>query len=230
VRARKLIQRHKVLLILAAALLLLGIHHYVRLSVSPASSPLASTSMASAVPRPVAPSLVPVDPPRQPDALQVRESANRAISGVATPAIRYAPAHIELSTSEVIGSGQPYELVIGMQPPSNIGWLVFTVSVDPQMLQLRSVLGGDGSGVEAPPSFLTEDGRATGQTTIAIDLSNAMPGNSDGRIASVQFEALAAGTATVVISDLAISDLSGRTIPYAASPLTAQAEVLSRPL
>jgi hypothetical protein len=227
VRACKLIQRRKLLFLLIAVLLLLGIDHYVGLSVSPTSSPLAPPSMPSTVPRPVAPSLV--DPPRQSDALQVRESADRATSGVAAPGSHYAPVHIELSTGEIIGLGQPYELVVRMDPPRSIARLAFTVSVDPQMLRLRSVRGGDSSSVDAS-GFITEDGPETGQSTIAIDLSNAMPENGYGRIAVVQFEALASGTAAIIISDLAISDLAATTIPYTASSLTAQVEVLSGPL
>jgi hypothetical protein len=101
--------------------------------------------------------------------------------------------------------------------------------VDPQMLRALSVRGGDSSSVNAS-GFILEDGPGTGQTTIRMDLSNAMLENGGGRIAVVQFEALAPGTVTIVISDLAISDAAGTTIPYAASSLTVQAEVLSGPL
>jgi hypothetical protein len=63
-----------------------------------------------------------------------------------------------------------------------------------------------------------------------MDLSNATLENGGGRIAVVQFEALKPGTVTITILDLAISDLAGTTIPYVASSLTAQAEVLSGPI
>jgi len=148
---------------------------------------------------------------------------------VAAPASRYAPARIELSTAEIVGFGQPFELVVSMDPPRSIARLAFTVSVDPQMLRVRSVRGGDSSSVDAS-GFITEDGPATGQTTIRMDLSNAMLENGGGSIAVVQFEALEPGTVTITISDLAISDLAGTTIPYAASSLTAQAEMLSGPI
>lgn len=228
-RARKLIQRRSVLLLLTVALLLLGIHRYAALSVSPTSESVgAPSNVPSMVPRPVAPSLV--EAPRQTDASGVRESAGRVASDVAAPARRDAPAHIELSTFEVVGLGQPYELVVRMDPPRSIGRLAFTVSVDPQMLRIRTVRGGDGNTVDASSSFTFGDGPATHRTTIEIDLSNAMPENGEGSIAVVQFETLEPGTATMIISDLAISDLAGNPIPYAASSLAAQAEVLSGPI
>ena len=222
----KLIQRRNVLLLVIAALLVLGIHHYAGLSVSPTSSPVAAPSMQSKVPRPVAPS--PTDP-RQSEALQIRESAGRATSGVAVPGSAYAPVRIEVSTGEIVGLGQPYELVVRMDPPRRATRLSFTVSADPGMLRVRSVRGGDSSNVDAS-GFIIEDGPASGQTTIRMDLSNAMLGNGGGSMAVVQFEALAPGTVTIVISDIAISDAAGTTIPSAASSLTVQAEVLSGPL
>ena len=152
------------------------------------------------------------------------------MSGLPPTASRYAVTQIELGTGDVVALGQPCELVIRINPPRNIGRLVFTVSVDPHVLGLRGVNRGDGSSVEASFLVITPDVPATGQTTIQMDLSNAIPENWDGSIAIVQFEALAAGTATMTISDLAMSDLAGIMIPYAAPSLAAQAEVLSGPI
>ena len=224
-RARKLIKRTRALLLLTAALMLYGIYHYADLNTLPPASSVAAPSTQLKVRGPRAPALV--DAPRQTDASEVRESADHVMSGLASPASRGASARIELSTDEVVGVGQPYELVVRMDPPRHIGRMAFTVSVDPQMLEILSVRAGGPSSVDASSNFILEEGPATGQTTITMDLSNAIPENNDGAIASVQFEVLASGTASVVISDLAMSDVSGRTIPYAASSLTAQAEVSS---
>jgi hypothetical protein len=96
------------------------------LNVSPTSSPVAALSIVpSKDPRAVAPSLA--DAPRQTDATQVRDSAGRATSDVAAPASRYALAHLELSTGDVVGLGHRYELVVRMDPPRSIGRPAFTV-------------------------------------------------------------------------------------------------------
>ena len=169
------------------------------------------------------------DAARQADTPRVRESTG-ATFDVAALASRHAPAHIELSTGEVVGLGQPYDLVVRMHPPRNIGRLAFTVSMDPQLLRVRTVRGGDGSPMDALSRFIPHDGPTTHQATIAMDLSNAILGDGDGSIAVVQFETLEPGTAIMIVSDLTISDLAGSPIPYAASSLTAQTEVLSGPI
>jgi hypothetical protein len=65
---------------------------------------------------------------------------------------------------------------------------------------------------------------------VTVRIETAVQARKLMRRRTLFFPALAPGTATIVISDLAIVDPAGAPVPYAATSLTAQAEVLSGPL
>ena len=123
--------------------------------------------------------------------------------------------------------GQPCDVVLRADSPALVGQVAFTVSTDPRTFRLQSVRRGEANGAESPgaPTFIAEGAPGSGESIIRTGLSSGSRDN--GSLAILQFEALAAGTVTIVISDLVITDPAGRAIASEASPLRAEAEVLS---
>jgi len=94
------------------------------------------------------------------------------------------------------------------------------------MLRLQSVRRGNSDG-DHGPAFITEGTPQSGEFIIRLGPASGSGDDRDGSVATLQFEALAAGSVTIGIADLVITDPAGAVIPSEASRLTAEAEVLS---
>jgi hypothetical protein len=214
----------RLLCLLLAVLLLLGIREYVGSRVSRPSSAPQAASIPSTHPGPAEPAspVVATNSGVSPGAQPGRDSTQgRAASW--SPA---KPVHAGLSTCGIAAVGQPCDIVVRADAPFVIGQLAFTVSADPRMLRLQSVAGGGWNGGHAP-TFITEGAPGSGDFIIRLELPSGGGDNRDGSLATLQFEALAAGTVTIGVSDLTITDPSGRLVAADAASLTTEAEVLS---
>ena len=114
---------------------------------------------------------------------------------------------------------------------AGVGEISFTVQFDPNVLQVRAGTEGDwaaGAGVDTH-SFAAEISDEGDRVQIRRAVSDQRAGMAGGSVAIVQFQAVAPGTTSVMITDVVVKDLAGRSMASAVSASNLQMTVDSVP-
>jgi hypothetical protein len=145
-----------------------------------------------------------------------------ATTGFAVPVTVTAPQKVLV--------GEINDLVVSVGANAGFGEIGFTVHFDPDVLQVRAgTQGGWAVAVGANPRFSAEISGAEDRVQIRSVASNPRAGLAGGSIATVQFQALATGTTTVLITDVVVKDSAGRSMVPAVSASNLQVSVESVP-
>lgn len=126
--------------------------------------------------------------------------------------------------------GETHELVVAVGSNAGIGEIGFTVQFDPDVLQVRAGTEGDWAahaGVEA--RFAVEISSAEDRVHIRTHLAGRASGGAGGSVALVQFQAVAPGATSVMVSDVTVSDRAGNALPFTLSPSSLPVTATSLP-
>jgi Cohesin domain len=126
--------------------------------------------------------------------------------------------------------GEMNDLVVGVGANAGVEEITFTVQFDPHVLQVRAGTEGDWA-VDAGRNarFGAEISDKEDRVRIRSTASGRGVGIAGGSVATVQFQAVAPGTTSVMITDVVLKDLAGRSIPSAVSQSNLQIAVDSVP-
>ena len=126
--------------------------------------------------------------------------------------------------------GEMNDLVVSIGANAGFSEVGFTVQFDPDVLQVRAgTQGGWAVAVGVNPRFEVEISGAEDRVRIRSAISGQRAGLEGGSVATVQFQALATGTTSVLISDVVVKDSSGRSMLPAVSASNLQVTVDSVP-
>lgn len=126
--------------------------------------------------------------------------------------------------------GEMNDLVIGVGANADVNEISFTVQFDPNVLQVRAGTEGawtDGAGLNA--RFAAEISDAGDRVRIRSAVAGQWVAIAGGSVAIVQFQAVAPGTTSVLITDVAVKDLAGRWMASAVPASNLQMTVDSVP-
>lgn len=185
------------------------------------------------------------NPPARPNALPVgsaapfdwMKTAAPAAMQVAPmprqPAAKALPAPITVAVAQKLLVGEMGELSIVLDANAGIGEIGFTVQFDGNALQARAVTEGNwaaGAGVGA--RFVADISGAEDRVQIHSVVSGRRLAGVPPSVAIVQFQAVAPGISTVLISDVTVKNLEGNPMPVllSSSNLQVSAESLPPPL
>jgi hypothetical protein len=135
---------------------------------------------------------------------------------------------ITVAAPQKLFVGEMHDLVVGAN--AGINEISFTVQFDPNVLQGRAGTEGDrtaGVGVDAR-SFAVEISDAGDRVQIRSAVSGQR-GMTGGSVALVQFQAVAPGTTSLLITDIVVKDLAGTPLASTGSALHLQMTVESAP-
>jgi hypothetical protein len=176
----------------------------------PAGSPAPLEPQMQAPATPTAASPVPLPEPPS------------AKTGLAVPIAVQAPQRVLV--------GETNDVVVSVGANAGFGEIGFTVQVDPDVLQVRAgTQGGWAVAVGVNPRFEAEISGAEDRVQIRSIVSGQRAGLAGGSVATVQFQALAPGTTSVLITDVVVKDSSGRSMMPALSASNLQVTVDSLP-
>ena len=133
-----------------------------------------------------------------------------ATTGFAIPITVAAPQKLKV--------GEMNELVVAVGANAGVNEISFTVQFDADVLQVRA--GAEGSWAEGPgldARFAAEVSETGDRVQIRSAVSGQRIGVAGGSVAIVQFQAVAPGTTSIVITDVVVKDLAGRSIASAVS-------------
>lgn len=130
-------------------------------------------------------------------------------------------APITVSAPSIVQVGSPYEVVVSLGENTGVSEIAFTARFDPNVLRASAGAKGDwGSGPGLDDRFEAEVPATGDHARIRSTVTGRRAGGGGGRVASVQFDAIAHGTTSVTIDDLVARDLAGRPIPSVARTTT----------
>lgn len=126
--------------------------------------------------------------------------------------------------------GETGDLVIGLAANASVSEIIFTVQFDANVLQARAGAEGDWAAVAGVHTqFVADISGAEDRVRIrsaAPGLRLAGPG---GSVASVQFQAVAPGSTSVLISEVTVKDADGNFVPFVLASSHLQVMVESLP-
>ena len=137
------------------------------------------------------------------------------------------PVPVTVAAPQKLQVGEMNELVVGLGRNSGVGEVSFTVLFDPDVLQARGGTEGDwatGVTVDAP-AFAAEVSDEGDQVQIRRAVSDQQVGVAGGSVAIVQFQSVAPGKTSVLITDVVVKDWAGRSMASAVSAATLQVTV-----
>ena len=127
--------------------------------------------------------------------------------------------------------GEMNDLSVSVGVNAGFSEIGFTVQFDPDVLQVRAgTQGGWAVAVGVNPRFTSEISDAEDRVQIRSIASAPRAGLAGGSVATVQFQALATGTTSVLITDVVVKDSTGRSLLSAISASNLQVTVDSAPL
>ena len=123
------------------------------------------------------------------------------------------------------------DLVISVGANAGVSEISFTVQFDANVLQVRAgTRRGLGGRAPARRTFRGRDLRSEeDRVQIRSAVSGQRAGMAGGSVAIVQFQAVAPGTTSVLITDVVVKDLAGRSMATAVSASNLQVTVDSAP-
>ena len=112
--------------------------------------------------------------------------------------------------------GEISELVVSLGSNAGVGEISFTVAVDPNVLQLRAGTEGDwAAGIGVQARFAAEIASAEDRIQVRSRVfGRRLAGAGGGSVALLQFQAVAPGSTSVIISDVTVKDLAGNAMPF----------------
>ncbi|HEX2541609.1 MAG TPA: cohesin domain-containing protein [Caldimonas sp.] len=126
--------------------------------------------------------------------------------------------------------GELGELIVGVGARAGVAEIAFTVQFDADVLQVRA--GTQGSwAVDAgtSPRFVVDISSEEDRVRIRSAAAGQRSGMAGGSVAIVQFQALAPGTTSVLITDVVVRDSAGKAMASAVSGSNLQVTVDSLP-
>lgn len=147
--------------------------------------------------------------------------------------VRHAVVPITLAAPQRLQVGEQTELVVGVGGNAEVDDIRLTLRFDPNVLQVRAGAPGEWStGDGHGDRFAAEIPEAADQVQIRSTVASRQLGAAGGTVALVQFQAVAQGTTTVTLADIAIHDRVGRPMPsrLSASSLHVTVEAAPPPL
>jgi hypothetical protein len=149
----------------------------------------------------------------------------------APPSARTAVAvPITVAAPQKLFVGEMNDLVVGVGANAGVNEISFTAHFDPNVLQVRAGAEGDWAmevGLNA--RFAAEIGDQADRVQIRSAVSGRRAGMAGGSAAIVRFQAVAPGTTSVLITDVVVKDVAGRSIAPAVSASNLQITVDSFP-
>jgi cohesin domain-containing protein len=130
--------------------------------------------------------------------------------------------------------GEMNDLVVGVGANAGVGEISFTVQFDPNVLQVRAGREGDwGMDAGLSTRFAAEISDNEDRVQIRSSVSGQRGGMAGSSVAVVKFQAVAPGITSVLITDVMIKDLTGRSIASVVSasnlPMTVDSVSPSQP-
>lgn len=114
--------------------------------------------------------------------------------------------------------GETNDLVVGVGANAGVGEISFTVQFDANVLQVRAGTEGDWAmDPRLNTRFAAEISDKEDRVQIRSSVSGQRAGMAGGSVAIVRFQAVAPGTTSVLITDMMVKDLTGRSIASAVS-------------
>jgi len=137
---------------------------------------------------------------------------------------------ITVAAPQQLYVGEMNDLVVGVGENESVNEVSYTVQFDPDVLQARVGTEGDwATGAGLDPRFAAEISDAGDRVQIRSAVSAQRSGMQGRSVALVQFLAVAPGTTTVLITDVVVKDVAGRSMTSADSALNLQMTVESAP-
>lgn len=153
--------------------------------------------------------------------------ATAAFTANVTPAVAAAAtAAITVSAPRRLQVGELQELVVAVGANAGFGEIGFTVQFDPNVLQVRA--GSDG-GWAAIAGQATDFSAAISDAEDRVQIRSvavaARAGIGGGRVAILQFQAVAPGATSVIVSDMRVLDRAGALVAAVVSASNLQITV-----
>jgi len=163
---------------------------------------------AAGMPAPTQPSVTPAPPPPP--------TATQAVQNLPVP--RLAFFKLAASSAEV-NTGTKFTVAVSIENAQDASAASFAISFNPKALKLVTVQDG---------GFLSQGGKASslspgidndnGAATVSLTRPAGSPGVSgSGVLASLQFEAVGPGTASITFSQASVADASQTSLPTSSS-------------
>jgi hypothetical protein len=130
--------------------------------------------------------------------------------GVAVPITVAGPQSLQV--------GEMNELVVTVGANAGVDEVSFTMKFEADVLQVRAGTEGnwaEGAGLNA--RFAAEASETGDRVQIRSAVSGQRTGVAGGTVAIVKFQAVGPGTTSIVITDVAVKDVAGRSIASAVS-------------
>jgi len=126
---------------------------------------------------------------------------------------------ITLAAPQKLQVGEMNDLIVSVGPNGDVGEVSFKLLFDPNILQVRIGTEGDwgaGAGADAR-SFAAEISDEGDRAQVRRSVSDLRAGVTGGGVAILRFQAVAAGSTEVLMTDVVVKDLAGRSIASAVS-------------
>jgi hypothetical protein len=145
-----------------------------------------------------------------------------ATTGFAVPVAVTAPQNVLV--------GEMNDLIVSVGANAGLSEIGFAVQFDANVLQVRAgTQGGWAVGVGVSPRFAAEISGAEDRVQIRSIASDPRAGLAGGSVVTVQFQAIATGTTSVLITDVVVKDSRGRSVASAVSASNLQVTADSVP-
>jgi hypothetical protein len=155
-------------------------------------------------------------------------AAQREPSAAPNPAVAPVAVPISVAAPRTLQVGETGELVIGLGPNAAVAEVAFVVQFDSSILQVRAGTEGEWAArAGSPARFSVEISSGEDRIDIRSTLLGEATRVAGGSVAVVQFQAIAPGTTSVLISEVAVKDPSGRRAASAVSSSNLQMTVES---
>ena len=134
----------------------------------------------------------------------------------AAPAVFAVPLTVSMPQKLLVG--EMNDLIIGVGSIAGVGEIGFTVQFDASVLQVRGASQGSWAvDVGVNPRFAAEISGGEDRVQIRSAVSGQRVGRSGGSVAVVQFQPVAPGTTSVLITDVVVKDGDGKPMTPALS-------------
>lgn len=140
---------------------------------------------------------------------------------------------VTASTAQTLAVGEMNDLVIGLDGNAGVREISFTVQFDPSVLQVRAGTEGDlAADASVEPRFSADISVAEDRVQIRSTVSRGRLAGAAGSVALVQYQAVAPGATSILITDVTVKDLAGNSMPFllSSSHLQVMAESVPLPL
>jgi len=140
-----------------------------------------------------------------------------------------ADSAVQLTAPAFVDQRSPHELVVGFRLPRGARQIEFTVSADPDLVELRDAIPGEW-GVGSRESFDARVDEAENRIAVRIESERGVQREDSISLAIVRFEGVAAGSATITASAIIVRDAAGVPMPAGPASATTQLVVMSGPI